>query len=167
MIHLTRSLIRRWLERLLHIDDRPERTAGAFALGVFIGFSPFLGLHTILGITLAFVLHLNRVAVLLGVYSNLPWIIAAYYATATMIGAMITRMQVPPGFAERLTDLFEHSVFESNFWRELGTLIMPLLWPFTVGSLIGAAALAAVAYPLALGFLKSRRRLKGIIHKRH
>ena len=27
MIHLTRGLIRRWLDALLHIDDTPERTA--------------------------------------------------------------------------------------------------------------------------------------------
>src|SRR5262249_50056764 len=68
MIHLTRSLVRRWLDQLLHIHDTPERTAAAFALGVFLGFSPFLGFHTILGIALAFLLNLNRVAVLLGVY---------------------------------------------------------------------------------------------------
>ena len=60
------EISRRWLEALLHIDDSPERTAAAFALGVFFGFSPFLGFHTILGIVFAFLLNLNRVAVLLG-----------------------------------------------------------------------------------------------------
>ena len=75
MIHLTRSLVRRWLDALLHVNDTPERTAAAFALGCFIGFSPFLGFHTLIAITLAFFLNLNRVAALLGVYSNLPWII--------------------------------------------------------------------------------------------
>src|SRR5689334_21891535 len=90
MIHLTRGLIRRWMDVLLHIQDTPERTAAAFALGVFFGFSPFLGLHTLLGIAFAFLLNLNRVAVLLGVYSNLPWVIAPYYAVATTAGAMIT-----------------------------------------------------------------------------
>lgn len=44
MNHLTRALVRRWLEALLHIDDTPDRTAAAFALGVFFGFSPLLGL---------------------------------------------------------------------------------------------------------------------------
>jgi len=67
MIHLTRALIRRWLDTLLHIDDTPERTAAAFALGVFFGFSPFLGFHTLLGILAAFLLNLNRVAVLLAI----------------------------------------------------------------------------------------------------
>ena len=56
MIHLTKALIRRWLDALLHIDDTPERTAAAFALGVFFGFSPLLGLHTILGIVFAFLM---------------------------------------------------------------------------------------------------------------
>jgi uncharacterized protein (DUF2062 family) len=167
MIHFTRALVRRWLERLLHIEDTPGRTAAAFALGVFLGFSPFLGLHTLLGVALAFLLNLNRVAVLLGVYSNLPWIIAAYYTSTTMMGAVLVGSRVPPGFSERLTALFDHSLLDGMFWNQLGRLILPLLWPFTVGSLIGAVVLAAVAYPIALGFVESRRRLKGIIHKRH
>ena len=46
----------RWLERLLHTHDSPRRTASAFALGVFFGFSPLLGLHAILGVAFAFLL---------------------------------------------------------------------------------------------------------------
>ena len=30
MIHLTKSLLRRWFDVLLHIDDTPERTARSF-----------------------------------------------------------------------------------------------------------------------------------------
>jgi uncharacterized protein (DUF2062 family) len=167
MIHLTRALVRRWLGALLHIKDTPRRTAAAFALGVFFGFSPFLGLHTVMAVALAFALNLNRVAVLLGVYSNLPWIIAAYYATTTMLGAALTGTRLPPGFRERLAALFEISVFQGAFWHELAALLRPLLWPFTVGSLIGAIALAAAAYPLALGFIRSRQRLQDIIHHKH
>lgn len=167
MIHLTRGLIRRWLDRLLHIEDTAERTAAAFALGVFFGFSPFLGLHTLLAIGLAFLFDFNRVAVLLGVYSNLPWIIAAYYTTTTMIGAAIMRTRLPPGFGERLVDLFQLSLLHGDFWRQLWVLVRPLMWPFVVGSLIGAAIMAAIAYPLALAFVTSRRRLQHIIHKQH
>src|SRR5437762_10984991 len=103
MIHLTRRVIRRWLSHLLHIDDTPERTAAAFALGVFFGFSPMLGFHTILGILFAFLLNLNRVAVLLGVYSNLPWIIAPYYAFVTLAGARLTGHRPPEGFRSQLS----------------------------------------------------------------
>jgi uncharacterized protein (DUF2062 family) len=169
MIHLTRGLIRRWLDSLLHIEDTPRRTAAAFAVGVFFGFSPLLGLHTILGVVFAFLLNLNRVAVLLGVYSNLPWIIAPYYVIATTAGTMMTGDRVPPGFEQRLGSLFALSVFTEAFWRELVVIIRPLLWPYTVGSFIGAVMLAAIAYPLALAFVTSRRRLHDIMaqHKPH
>ena len=168
MIHLTRSLIRRWLGALLHIDDSPERTAAAFALGVFFGFCPFIGFHTLLAILFAFLLNFNRVAVLLGVYSNLPWVVAPYYAFATMVvGAPLTGHRIPPGFRGQVTVLFEeHSLVHWAFWQQLLPLFRPFLIPFTVGSLIGAVALSAVAYPLALAFVNSRRRLSHLIHSK-
>jgi len=164
MIHLTKALVRRWLGALLHIDDTPERTAAAFALGVLFGFSPLLGFHTILAIVFAFLLNLNRVAVLLGVYSNLLWIIAPYYALATMAGARITGHKLPPGLRSRLGALFELSVFDREFAHRLITILKPLLWPYAVGSTFGALILAALAYPLALAFVTSRRRIHDMIH---
>lgn len=165
MIHLTKALVRRWLDALLHVDDTAERTAAAFALGVFFGFSPFLGLHTILGIAFAFLLNYNRVAVLLGVYSNLPWVIAPYYAVTTMfVGAPITGHRIPPGFRQQIADLFELSLYQSDFWRELAQILRPFFIPYAVGSLLGALVLAGLSYPLALAFLTSRRRIKHLIH---
>jgi hypothetical protein len=167
MIHLTKSLVRRWLGQLLHIDDTPERTAAAFALGVFIGFSPLLGLHTIVGIVIAFLLNVNRVAVLLGVYSNLPWFLAPYYAIATTMGAMMTGHRIPPGFRSQITALFELSLFHSEFWHRLITILKPLLIPYAVGSTLGALILACASYPLALAFVTSRRRIHDMIQHKH
>lgn len=159
MIHLTRSLVRRWLDALLHVNDTPERTAAAFALGCFIGFSPFLGFHTLIAITLAFFLNLNRVAALLGVYSNLPWIIGGYYVFTTMIGATITRTRLPPGFRERLAAAFELPIRSGDFWSQIAQLLRPLVVPYMVGSLIGCTIIAAIAYPLALAYVRRRRGL--------
>jgi hypothetical protein len=164
MIHLTRALIRRWLDALLHIEDSPQRTAAAFALGVFFGFSPFLGFHTLLGILFAFLLNFNRVAVLLGVYSNLPWFIGPYYALVTMAGAHITGHKPPPGFRARLGALFDLSLFHGEFWHQLISILKPLLWPYAVGSMFGAVILGLLAYPLALAFVTSRRRIHDMIH---
>ena len=167
MIRLTRALVRRWLDTLLHIEDTPERTAAAFALGVFLGFSPLLGFHTILAIMFAFFLNLNRVAALLGVYANLPWIIAPYYASVTLAGAKITGHRPPPGFQSQIRSLFALSLYHEEFWRRLITFLKPLLVPYFVGSMIGAVVLAACAYPLALAFVTSRRRIHDIIHHKH
>jgi uncharacterized protein len=167
MIRLTRDLTRRWLDRLLHIDDTPERTAAAFALGVFFGFSPLLGLHTLLGVLFAFLLNLNRVSVLLGVYSNLPWFLGPYYVVTTMVGAQLTGHRLPPGFRRQLGALFELSLFHGEFWHRLGDVLEPLAVPYAVGSTVGAALLAAAAYHLALAFIASRRRLRDILQHHH
>jgi uncharacterized protein (DUF2062 family) len=137
MIHLTRSLVRKWLESLLHIHDSPRRTASAYALGVFWGFSPFFGLHTVLGLACAFVFSLNRVAVVLGVYSNLPWIIVPYYTVTTMAAAEVLGVHMPADFAFQLRRLFDLSFFGSAFWTDLARLLAPLVWPFTLGELHG------------------------------
>jgi uncharacterized protein (DUF2062 family) len=158
MRRATSALVRRWLDVLLHVDDTDERTAAAYALGVFFGFSPFLGLHTVLALTLAFAFNLNRVAVLLGVYSNLPWIILPYYISTTMTVSAITGAQLPPDFRERLASLFDLSFFESGFWEHLATIIRPLLWPYLAGSTLGALVLSLVAYRLALAFVVRRHR---------
>ncbi len=159
MIRLTRAVAHRWLDRLFHVHDTPRRTAAAFALGVFFGFSPFLGFHTVLGLGCAFLFGLNRVAVLVGIYSNLPWIIAAWYALTTALGAWLLRSRLPQGFGETLRELFELSLFQPGFWHRLEVILQPFFWPFFVGSLVGAAVLAAAAYWLVLGYLEARHRL--------
>jgi uncharacterized protein len=164
MIHLTRALVRRWLDALLHIEDTPERTAAAFALGVFFGFSPLLGLHTILGVIAAFLLSLNRVAVLLGVYSNLPWFLAPYYAIATMAGAELTGHHPPADFREQVGGLFKLSLWQGDFWHRLVVVMKPLLWPYLVGSTLFALVIAIAAYQLALAFV-TNRRVQKIIHR--
>jgi uncharacterized protein (DUF2062 family) len=148
---------RRWLDQLLHTHDTPRRTAAAFAIGVFFGFSPFLGLHTVLGLVVAFALGLNRVAVLLGVYSNFPWILPAYYTLTTLLGAALLGVNVPPGL---LKELRESLTYAS--WSELAMLarsLTPLLWAFLVGSTAGAVALAVVAYCASLAVIVTQRRL--------
>jgi uncharacterized protein (DUF2062 family) len=148
--------LRRWLEELLHTHDTPQRTAAAYALGVFFGFSPLLGLHTILGLVFAFALNLNRVAVLLGIYSNLPWILPAYYTLATMAGAAILRVQVQPRLLKELTAAFADAQWAD--FRRLAHALTPLAWAYVLGSTIGAAALALVAYRVSLTMIQAHRR---------
>jgi hypothetical protein len=81
-----------------------------------------------------------------------------------MLGAALLRTRLPEGFRDRLADLFELSIFQGGFWQELARLLMPLLWPFTVGSTLGAIVLGLAAYPLALAFINSRKHLRDIIH---
>jgi uncharacterized protein len=150
------SRMRRWLDQLLHTHDTPQRTAAAYALGVLFGFSPLLGLHTVLGLVFAFALNLNRVAVLLGIYSNLPWILPAYYSLATMLGAAILRAKVPPGLLQDLSSAFADASWAD--FRHLAKALTPLAWSFVLGSTIGAVVLCLIAYRVALAMIVAHRR---------
>jgi uncharacterized protein (DUF2062 family) len=147
---------RRWLDQLLHTHDTPERTAAAYAVGVFFGFSPFLGLHTVLGLVVAFAFNLNRVAVLLGVYSNLPWILPAYYTLSTTLGATILQYDVPPGFWKDLREALTAASWGE--FRSFAKALMPLLWAYALGSTLGAVALAVTAYRGSLTMIVAHRR---------
>jgi uncharacterized protein (DUF2062 family) len=146
---------KRWLGQLLHTHDTPQRTAAAYAIGVFFGFSPFLGLHTVLGLVVAFAFNLNRVAVLLGIYSNLPWILPAYYSLATLLGAAMLRVDIPPGLLQDFKDSL--SAFTWGEFRSLARTLMPLFWAYALGSMIGAVALAITAYRASLAMIVAHR----------
>jgi uncharacterized protein (DUF2062 family) len=165
MIHVTKAALRTWLSVLFHTHDTPRRTAAAFGLGVLIGFSPFFGLHTIMAIVLAFVLRLNRVSAIFGAYVNLPWIAAPYYTVSTVVGAWLLGLPLPPQFNAKLTALFDMGFFSEAFWIGVGTLLRPLLWPYFVGSMIGALALGAAAYALAVPAIVAGRRHIHIHHR--
>jgi uncharacterized protein (DUF2062 family) len=145
------------MESLLHIHDTPKRTAAAFGLGVAIGFSPFLGLHSVIGLALAFVLDLNRVAVLAGLWLNLPWFMAPYYTAATALGAWLTGSRMPPHFLSQLEHTWDMPTWGSRM-HAAGHLLRPLLLPYTLGSMLAAVPLGLVAYRSTLAFILARRR---------
>ena len=139
------SYLRKAIASLLRVPDTPERTAFAFSLGVFIGFSPFLGFHTLLGFAVALLLRLNKIAVMMGVWSNVPWLAVPFYAFATWVGVRV--MGLPEGMTPPRVGFFE--LFEAEFWVWLSTQ-WQLLIPAFFGSLILALLLAGLAYPAAL-----------------
>jgi uncharacterized protein (DUF2062 family) len=152
------SRLRRWFEQLLHTHDTPTRTAAAYALGVFLGFSPLLGLHTVLGLALAFVLGLNRVAVILGVYSNLPWLLPAYYTLTTLAGAAVLGVKVQPRALEQAMRALTSAPWSWGELSGLGRTMAPLLGAYVLGSTVGAVLLAAIAYRVSLAVIIAHRR---------
>jgi uncharacterized protein len=154
--------IRRWMEQLLHTHDTPRRTAAAYAVGVFWGFSPILGLHTVLGLVCAFVFGLNRVAVILGVYSNLPWVLPAYYMVCTMAGAALMGIDVQPRALETAMRAFTAAPWSWVEFQELWRQFAPLVWACALGSTLGAVLLAGVAYQVSLVMIVAHRRRQAL-----
>ena len=161
-MHHYKDLFKNLFKKLLHIEDTPERTALAYSIGIFLGFSPFLGFHTLAGLAIAFLFNLNRVAILLGVWSNTPWWIVPYYTIATWVGMWVTGFQIDKATLKAIFQLgMDQEFMSSDFWSRVASQ-WGLLLSFMIGSLILATLLGFVAYPLSLRWIKFyRSRRKG------
>jgi uncharacterized protein (DUF2062 family) len=153
-------MFRKTLRRLLAIDDPPERTALAFSIGVFIAFSPFLGLHTIMATVIAFLFRFNKVAIYTGTFLNNPFftlvpiIIGSYVVGAFVLGRPLS---LPD---EGLELLKNPHIFSGDYYRRLFVESWSIVWPFTVGASVLSVVCSVLAYPLTLRALRAYRRRK-------
>ncbi len=150
-------MFRAALRRLLSIDDPPERTALAFAIGVCIAFSPFLGLHTILATLIAFVFRFNKIAIYTGTFINNPFftlvpiIVASYTVGALVLGRPL---KIPQ---EGIELLAHPHLLKSDYYRELFVHSGYLLTPFALGGMILATVCSLLSYPLTLYLLRNKQ----------
>jgi len=148
------------VRKLLHIKDTPERTALAYAVGIFLGFSPFLGFHTLGGLAIAFLFGLNRVAVLLGVWTNSPWWIVPFYMGATWVGMRVTGFRIEWTILKEIFQLgLDRGFLGSDFWNRISAQ-RGLFLSFNIGSLILCTLLGFTAYPVALKWIRFYRSHK-------
>jgi uncharacterized protein (DUF2062 family) len=133
------------LKKLLHLKDPPHRTALAFAIGVFIAFSPLFGLHTLMAIVVAFAFRLNRVAVIAGAWINF-WALAPCYAFGTFIGALMLGV-----------DTGDLKAIDWNQGMDaLGSTLSTLFWPIMLGNTVLGLVASVPAYVLCRKFLEAR-----------
>ena len=144
--------------RLLAIDDPPERTALAFSIGVFIAFSPFLGLHTIMATVVAFAFRFNKIAIYTGTFINnpiltlVPIIIISYAVGAFILGRPLS---IPEEGVELLRD---PHLFSGDYYRRLFVQSWNnIVWPFAIGGTVLSVVCSVVAYPLTLRALRAYR----------
>jgi uncharacterized protein (DUF2062 family) len=153
-------MFRAVFRRLLAVDDPPERTALAFSVGVFIAFSPFLGLHTIMATLVAFLFRFNKIAIYTGTFINNPFltlvpIIAASYA----VGALL--MGRPLSLPEEGWKLLqEPHLLTGDYWRQLFTHLWDIVLPFSIGGMALSIVCSLAAYPVTLKLLRAHQRMR-------
>ncbi len=108
----------------------------AFSVGIFIGMSPFLGIHTLLGVIVAWAFRLNTFAIITGLYITNPLTVVPIYTFSTWIGAeCLGREQIIPRL-DWTNITFSH----------LLDSLKPLLVPFIFGTLLVGFFTAIISY---------------------
>jgi len=144
------------LADLLGREEPPERVAAAIALGIGVGFSPFIGIHFLIAIGLAFLFRLNRIDALLGQFVGNPWSLPPVYAAGYALGRLLLRYD-----RRKVPDLPWDRLLHRDFWHAFaGPTLHPRLASFIVGTSVLAVLIGLTAYVVVRSALR-------IYHRRH
>ena len=158
MARISKKPRRTWKERLKLIllqRDSPQSIARGVALGVWIAFTPTLGLQVVLTLALAGLFRANRLAALPPLLITNALTAGPIYGFECALGARLT-----PGIREatiharwqQLHNLASQRGFFAylEHWKELARLGWDLWLAMWVGGLIVGTLAALIAYPLSL-----------------
>jgi len=139
--------IRENIKGILKFNDTPPRLALAFAIGVFIAFTPTVGLHTITAFFLAWVFRMNKVVTFTGTLISNPYTVVPIYGMSLWFGSKLLGQRI--GFDIDLKNL--------NLWNLWGEF-KPLLLPLIVGTTVLGIVTAIISYFILYHLIK---RYKG------
>lgn len=126
------------IRSIFQLSDTPHRLALAFAVGVFIAFSPLIGLHLLSCLIVAWAFRLSKLVLITAAFINNPWTIVPMYGFCIWFGSKLMGREIAmPQIA----------------WNELTlstayVVIQPYFWPFVVGTLVAGGIAAVISYGL-------------------
>ena len=139
------------IRSIFQLNDTPHRLALAFAIGVFIAFSPTFGLHILSCLIVAWFFRLSKLVLITATFINNPWTIVPMYGFCIWFGSKIMGREIAmPQIA----------------WNELTlssayVAITPYFWPFVVGTLVVGGIAAVISYGLIYWLVVRYRAAEG------
>jgi uncharacterized protein (DUF2062 family) len=139
-------------EQLEQIRDAPQAVAGGVAIGMFWGFTPLLGLKTLLSIFVAWAFRCSKIAAVITV---------SLHDILTPIWPVILRWEYDLGFwilshPHHFPGRLSMQAAHLNYWLHLKRL--EILWPMFVGSLLFAVPFALISYWIVEQLLERYKR---------
>ena len=151
--------------RLLQLDDTPESIALGAAIGMFIAWTPTVGIQMVMIIALALVIPMNRIAAFVAIYISNPVTMVPMYYLDYVVGLFLLGRE-GMGYDEFL-DLWNVTVEIANkesywtatkiFFEQLG---LPLLTATFFGGTVIGTLTAVPTYPLTLKWIQKYRERK-------
>ena len=143
--------------RFLKIRGEPRQIAKGLALGIMVGMTPFMGLHTVIAVFLAAIWKWNKISAAAGVFITNPITAPFIYPVTYLVGkAFIGASSIPvlhmPLSLAAVTNLIKNSPL----------ILIDLL----AGGIVIGLPLSIVSYWIALKTVENyRRRIKPKLHR--
>ena len=137
---ISRKAIKNRFSQILAIDEHPHRISLAFAIGIFISFSPIPGTQTISAMALAWLFRLNVAAAITGTLFSNPLTMVLIYGTSICFGSFVLG---------NIASCYPHGLDKNELFLFVKSMPVPL---FTGTILLGATA-ALISYFVLLQIL--------------
>ncbi len=124
-------------KRFLKIRGQPREIALGFSLGLFVGMTPFIGLHTVIAVPLASLFKWNKISAAIAVWFTNAATAPVIYSLTYLVGARI--MGIQKGF----------SWADFNSFSSAYHLILKapeIVWAMIVGGVVLGLPLAIAGY---------------------
>jgi uncharacterized protein len=137
-------------KKILSLDAHPGHISAGFAVGVFISFTPFFGLHTPLAIALAFILRLNKLTCITGAWVNTPLTMVPVLMASYNLGRFL------------LGKPHKVLVFKALEWQQLQPYAKSILLGSSILGFVAAVAAYFICYWLVMFFRRKDAALSEI-----
>jgi uncharacterized protein (DUF2062 family) len=143
------------LRYILLIEDTPHSIALGTAIGVFIGMTPTVGIQMIIVMIFSFLVKpfftFNRMAALITVYISNPLTTIPIYWFNYKVGTLFVEGTSTRNDFEKVL----HFQSFSEWWETIVHLFVGIGVPLISGSLVVAAILSGITYPLMWRLVRS------------
>lgn len=149
-----RNSLARAYERFLKIRGEPREIALGFALGLYVGMTPFIGLQTVMAVPLAALLKWNKISAAVAVWFTNAATAPFIYSVTYLVGARIAGVKKVFSWADIES-------FSAAYQLILKT--PEIIWAMVIGGAILGVPLAVAGYYLAfyvVGRYQEKMRIK-------
>ncbi|WP_373498049.1 DUF2062 domain-containing protein [Desulfococcus sp.] len=152
-----REAFKKAYERFVKIRGTPREIALGFALGLFVGMTPFMGFHMAIAIFFAALFKWNKIAAAAGGWISNPLTAPFVYAGTYYVGNKVLNIQNACCIPKELNlDVIVQLVKNAP----------EIFWILTVGGIVAGIPVAMLGYYLALTtILKYREGIRETIHR--
>lgn len=144
---------RRIRDLLIQTDDTPQIKAMSVGVGIFIAFSPFVGVHLPISALLIRFTRLNPLLLLASTLVHNPWTLMPIHLLGLVTGDIMLYghlRSVDQFRAFPWNELGLRTVIDPDFWMAQSDFFMAVGKPFFFGSLVSALVCAIICYYISL-----------------
>lgn len=161
------------VNRILGVDDTPQRIAFGVFLGFLIAWTPTIGFQIVLYVAIASLLRANKVVGIPVLFISNPLTAVPMYWFCWWVGSLLVHAGMPPKepneevvrrhVEETSADQPDWyvAIFTSEFWENVGSQLWELGGEMWLGSLVVGIATGVPAYFVTLHLVRGFRHRRG------